>query len=51
MIALGVAALGFIATITLNVIVVTIVLYLVFYVGIPALSRIHSRMRNFRRSS
>lgn len=51
MIALVIAVLGFIVTLALNMIVVSILLYLVFYVGIPSLHRIHSYVRNYRRTS
>ena len=51
MIALGIAALGFILTLALQMLVVSILLYLVFYVGFPALSRLHTKASNFRRAS
>ena len=50
MIALLIAVVSFGATIMLSVIVLTLVLYLVFYVGIPTVRRLHAKANIYRRT-
>ena len=50
MVAFAIAVLGFMLTIAINMIVVSLILYLMIYVGIPTLAKIHNRVRAYRSS-